>query len=463
MEGHRFNTGVHYIGELGEGDRFERLYRQLGVLEDVEFIEMHPDGYDHVVIGHQRFDIPKGKEAYMQRLTESFPKEHAGIKKLFAKIEQIDEVLRCMVLDQYGSLVHHVTTWPWLLRTGRDLIHAYVRDEMLRGIVLAQAGNHGMPPGQVSAAVQAGMMKHYFNGGYHPKGGGMAIARAFVRALKKHGGVIRLSTPVRNIRTTSRTITGVELTNGEYITARQVISNADPHTTFCSLMMEDQIPWRLRRKLAGTSYSTSCLSLYLVLDTDLRVWGLDSGNYWIYDSPDMDLHYSKAITDHNVYHPPSVLFVTATMLKDPSKRDKQRHQLEVFTLVGYDAFAKWAHTPQGDRGEAYLQLKEAITERMLQSVDRRFPGLAARVVWKDLGTPLSNCHYIRAHRGNMYGTAKSVMQSGPLGFATRTPFKNLYLCGASTMGHGVAHASATGLTAAAKVLKCPVASLWPDR
>ena len=43
---------------------------------------------------------------------------------------------------------------------------------------------------------QIGIIKHYYTGGFYPKGGAFVIPRAFVRALKKAGGEIRLSTPV---------------------------------------------------------------------------------------------------------------------------------------------------------------------------------------------------------------------------------------------------------------------------
>jgi phytoene dehydrogenase-like protein len=130
------------------------------------------------------------------------------------------------------------------------------------------------------------------------------------------------------------------------------------------------------------------------------------------------------------------------------------HQLEVFSFVSYDFFSRWENQPTGARDEEYNQLKEKICDYMLNALENHFQGIRNTIVIKELGTPLTNKHYINAYKGNIYGIEKSIWQAGPLGFRTKTEFENLYLCGASTLAHGIAYASNTGLTAAAKILNC---------
>jgi hypothetical protein len=43
---------------------------------------------------------------------------------------------------------------------------------------------------------------------------------------------------------------------------------------------------------------------------------------------------------------------------------------------------------------------------------------------------------------------------GPLGFRPTTEFEGLYLCGQSTISHGVAGVTASGMNAAKAVLNC---------
>ena len=59
---------------------------------------------------------------------------------------------------------------------------------------------------------------------------------------------------------------------------------------------------------------------------------------------------------------------------------------------------------------------------MLTGLERYVPGIKESVVFKDLGTPLSNQYYINATAGNLYGTDKGVWQVGPFAFAMKTAF-----------------------------------------
>ena len=58
LDDYKFSPGVHYIGELGPGGRMRSLFEGLGIANDITFLEINPDGYDHVLVGEKRFDIP---------------------------------------------------------------------------------------------------------------------------------------------------------------------------------------------------------------------------------------------------------------------------------------------------------------------------------------------------------------------------------------------------------------------
>src|SRR5262245_29599837 len=93
LEGYRFSPGVHYIGGLGEGGSVRRLLEGLGLSSTLEFCEMNPDGYDHFLIGGERFDVPKGEDRYRAALTTRFPQEQSGIERYFASLGAISNGL----------------------------------------------------------------------------------------------------------------------------------------------------------------------------------------------------------------------------------------------------------------------------------------------------------------------------------------------------------------------------------
>ncbi|MFN2138483.1 MAG: NAD(P)/FAD-dependent oxidoreductase, partial [Candidatus Promineifilaceae bacterium] len=69
-------------------------------------------------------------------------------------------------------------------------------------------------------------------------------------------------------------------------------------------------------------------------------------------------------------------------------------------------------------------------------------------------TPLTNEHYVNATRGNLYGIDKTPDQVGPFAFPVKSRIEGLYMVGASTLSHGVAGVTSSGLAAARQILGC---------
>jgi phytoene dehydrogenase-like protein len=460
LQGYRFSPGVHYIGSLEEGGGLRRIYDGLGVSQDLAFCELNPDGYDHFFIGDRRVDFPKGKDRLIDHLKSQFPHEAAGIDSYFRDLTGMMESLARLsdfstpaAIARAANGASKVLRWARL--SGADLLDAHVHDPVLKGVLSGQAGDHGLPPSQVSAFMQAGITNHYLEGGYYPLGGAFTLPRAFVRALRRAGGEIRLQACVKRILMQGRKVLGVELEGGEQLRADVVVSNADPEVTFGQLVGREQLSARLRRKIDSVRYSTSCISLFFATDMDLRAQGLDSGNLWYYDHADVDRIYADGLTDALLREEtPPGMFLTATTLKDPSKIHSGHHTCESFAFVGYQAFERWASTRYGARPADYDAMKEDLAWRMVRGLEKRIPGLSKHIVFWSLGTPLTNEYYLNATRGNLYGIEKNRSQVGPGAFSARTEFEGLFLCGASTLGHGVAGVTSSGIEAAKAVLHC---------
>jgi phytoene dehydrogenase-like protein len=447
LEGHRFSPGVHYVGGL-------------------QPYELNPEGFDHVQLGDTRFDIPRGKQAFAARLAAAYPEEARGIHGYLDAVERIDAQLSRLPRSLLGTLAMpfrnpDILRWGW--RTAEQMISSYVTHPEVKGVLSAQAGDHGLPPSRVSALVHAAITAHYFEGGWYPKGGGGALPRAHTRALVRHGGAVHLRSPVARILLEQGKAVGLRLEDGTEVRAGAVISNADPWVTFERLVGRENLAPQLRRNLDRTECSVSCLSLFMAARIDPEEHGLDSGNEWLYASADVDAAYrggSQAWTPGEVDIPG--LFLTVTTLKDPSKARRGVHTMEAFCFVDYDAYRQWEGSVSGARPADYEDVKDRVQDAMLTALERRVPGLRDRLVFSALGTPLTNAHYCGATRGNLYGTAKLRSQVGPGSFAPRSSVPGLFLCGASTLSHGVAGAARSGVVAAARILGCPTRELLPE-
>lgn len=482
LGGHQYSPGVHYIGELGPEGRLRQVYEGLGLGDDLVFLELNPDGYEHVIVGDTHVRFPKGREALIARLQQRWPNEAKGIRSYFDVVSRMTRELQDLnkVRGLKGALTlpfrAPTLSW-WGLRSLESLLSAHVKDPTLKAVLSIQAGDHGLGPQNAPAAVHASVQAHYFDGAWYPKGGGASLPKAFLAGLKRHGGTIQLQAKVERILLErgsggAQRAVGVKMSDGTEIRAKRVISNADPGITFGRLIGPENCSPSLQKRLQKTTYSVSCLSLFLAVDMDLEAAGADSSNYWYSEGPDVQAGYDVAWRhDLDRIETFPGQFLTVTTLKDRSKGVGKTHTCESFVFVAYDAFRQWAHTKFGERPQDYTAMKEVLTERMLKGCDRIVPGISKNVTFREIGTPLTNEHYCMATNGNLYGTDKSRWQVGPFAWRIRTEVDGLLMCGASTVSHGVLGATISGMLAASSALGCrqedllssggPSLQLWP--
>ncbi len=466
QKGFQFSPGIHYIGGLEPGGTLRGIYEGLGVANDLVFLELDPDGYDRVVIGDERFDIPKGFDRFAARLVERFPSERAGIERYFTIIGEMGDELGAM--GKSRGWLRAISRMPTTLAHGLlplgHFLDTCTKDPLLRGILSIQAGDHGLAPSRAPTVLHAGLQSYYANGGCYPRGGAHSIPDAFVRQIRAHGGDVVLDSRVERILVENRHAIGVRLADGSEVRAPIVVANSDPGMTWGKLVDPEHLSARLRRRMRRLRFSVATLSLYFAVDMDLRAAGLDSGNVWYSRTTDIDEAYRYAeLTGLTGHEEIPGMFLNVTTLKDPSLRKDGLHTVEAIALASCDAFSRWSDTRPGERPLDYQYLKEELTRRMFETASRIVPGIGDRTVFHSLSTPLSNMHFTGATRGAIYGVEHTLRNLGPLSFPVRTEIEGLFQCGASTLAPGIQGVTTSGLAAAAAALECRTEELLTAR
>ncbi len=463
-DGFRFSPGIHYVGQIGDGGSMREIYEGLGVADDLTFFEMNPDGYEHIRIGQQFMDIPSGKEATIERFKQRFPADAHGIEDYFSLVEKI---CRQLPIVPETRTFREFLTVPFRTREmGRYGLFSLKRtlddrmsDPLLKAFLSIQCGDHGLPPSRTPFALHAAVTGHYLEGGYYPKGGGRAIPKAFVRALRKQKGQILLSTPAEKILTEKgnkgRQAIGVRLGDGTELRAKTIISNASPRITYEQLIGRELLSKKLQRQLDRFTYTTAALSLYLATDLDLASMNLDSGNYWYTPFHDVEDYYRQTQNPDLIEADecPGV-FVGISSMKDPDSYRNGHHTIEAVSFITYEIFRQWQHTVHDNRPGDYHALKKKLTASMLKTIEHVIPGISDHLIYCDLSTPLTNDHFVKSTDGSCYGTEKTLRQFGPFSFKGRSEIENLFLCGASTVAHGLSGATASGMGVASTLLSC---------
>jgi all-trans-retinol 13,14-reductase len=468
LEGQRFSPGVHYIGMLGKGEATSELYEGLGVANDLTFFRMNPKAYEHVHIGSTKFDMPAGIDNLYESLAEKFPHEKKGLKKYLEMVHLVSQQLQFIVhmkgfWDNLLVPYHTRYLGKYGLFSLKRVINWFIKDPVLKGVLNAQCGDHGLPPSLVSFPLHCAVMDHYFNGAYYPMGGGAGIVKAMTKAITRHGGEVRTKQRVKKIILENsgkkKIAAGIELDGGEIIHAKNIISNADPGKTFLEMAGAENLSQKLLKRLQSTRYSVASLMMFLTVNMDVKAAGMDSGNIWLMKDENVDELYDKMVADDILTDDEFPgMFISCTTLKDPPSFNGQHHTFEVVTFIDYKTFEKY-NPEGGNKSAGYLAMKDRITEKMLNGLERVLPGVRNNIVHMELGTPITNEFYINATRGNAYGTEKTLKQIGPFGFQAKTEIENLYLCGASVLAHGVAGAANSGVKTASVILKCEPSDL----
>ena len=456
-KGYTFDTGLHYLGELGEEDRFWRLLDELGVVESMKFVELNPEGFDRYVFPDYELRVCKGKTRFIERLINDFPKEEPGIHKFFNVFERIIQAVKAShsmgrgVLQMLSFIVRNPVMVKYSRVPYQKLLNDVTSDKRLQAALAAPCGDYGVPPEKASIIIAVMVWAHYLKGAFYPCGGSGALRDAFVNGLKDHGAELKKSSKVISIdKTGNKFIITTE--HGEKFSTRAVISDVDPVVTLGKLVNPELVPTKIKRKVMQLRPSGGSFYAFIGTDLDLPSMGITDANIIHYSDYDIN----KLYTQWPVSTVPEVFpafFITSPSVKDPEggHAPEGYHTLQIITGISYQLFEKWAHLPSMKRGKEYISLKEKIGERLVASAERYIPTLSQHIDFVEYATPLSNEYWVNAVRGGNYGPEQTFDQVGTGRFISFTAgIDGLFLAGAGTMGGGVMACLESGIQAARK-------------
>ncbi|MCW5982151.1 MAG: NAD(P)/FAD-dependent oxidoreductase [Bryobacteraceae bacterium] len=448
-----WDVGLHYVGGMGEGSAMRRLF-DLVTDGRVRWSPL-PEPFDCFRYPGIEFDLSSGKQQLVESLSARFPAERRAIRRYARDIRRAAAAFSMEMMRNNGSAVARGfgrlagrAVGAGLNGTTKDYLDAHFRDSELKAVLASQWGDYGLPPGLSPFRLHALIAAHYLDGAWYPEGGAGTIAEGARAAVERHGGRFLLSREVTEILIRDGKAAGVRLRNGEEWFAPAVVSNAGAAVTYLNLVpAEYPIPFRESlRAFLEENPPTTCLSLFIGFRRDPRELGFRGENHWIYAGLDHDRAFAERsawIADGE----PPMAYLSFPSLKDPRAR---AHTAEIITMAGYEPFARWRDQPWLRRDEEYRALKERLADALVRFVDRRYPGFADLVEYRELSTPLTN-EFMTGHvAGGIYGLPSTPARYRPenRGWThPRSPVPGLFLTGADAGSLGIVGALMGGVTA----------------
>jgi all-trans-retinol 13,14-reductase len=455
-----WDVGIHYIGQMNEGSSMRQLF-DLVTQKGVRWNKM-PEPFERFIYPGLTFDLYGDRKRFQADLIQRFPEETRSIQRYFRDLPKAAMALFLHHLRLNGNwlfkLIGHLgRLWS---RTGLDLttqdyLDRHFTNPQLKALLVSQWGDYGVPPAHSPLAVHATIVLHYLNGAYYPVGGAGTIAQSVKAIVEKQGGRFLLNREVTQILIENGCAVGVQVSKVnaspeaelETYYAPIIVSNTGAATTYLKLIpAEYPIPFResLRQFIQQHSPTTN-VTLYLGLSDDPRKLGFQGENHWIYETIDHNATY-KQRQQWILNGQAPQCYLSFPSLKDPQAT---AHTAEIVAWVDYDTFTRWQTQPWLHRDEDYQQLKERISQTLIQQVDRHYPGFAALVAYHELSTPLTNEHFTGHFKGGIYGLPaipERFASQNAAWMKTETPVPGLYLTGADLYMGGIVPAMLAGMT-----------------
>ncbi|XP_077979098.1 all-trans-retinol 13,14-reductase-like [Glandiceps talaboti] len=478
-KGYEFDVGIHYVGHMNEG-HIDRFYIDQLTNGQLQWARLD-EPYDTVIIGEtgkeKYFPIYSGKERYRQGLIDKFPNEVKAIDKF---LERIDEYRK---IDKAGAIVKMVPLWlvnlaistglinlitPYFklaLRTTQSVIEELTDDKDLQTVMAYNFGDYGVAPNQSSFAMHAGLVRHFWSGGYYPIGGASEIALQIIPTIEKAGGKVLVRAPVSQIlldKDGKASGVRVQKSSGDIdIHAPLIISGAGFFNTFNRLLPPQALGKAgFKPIIKDIQHGVGAMSLFVGLKGTKEELKLHARNYWAFKGNDLSGQTEDYIglnAEEAMKSDVPLLFMSFPSCKDPTweQRYPGKSTCVVITLANWEWFQKWESGRVMKRGKEYDDLKHAIADKMWEQACSLFPQLKDKVDYFEIGSPVSNKYYIAAPKGEIYGLDHNVKRtSAKVASALRpqTKIPNLYLTGQDILGCGFAGAAFGGLLCACSVL-----------
>ena len=447
-DGYIFDRADHLISScefespFGQGV-IDAVLRELRVRDQCEFVRVDDPFY---VAHYPGFElaVPCGREPFLEAHVRHFPREAAGLRRLVELSAQINrEILALPMRPRLVDLARMPMRSRTLVRYGnatlKDVIDRELSDPRLKALYATLWLWLGLPPSQASFLIWAAMMASYIeDGAYYCRGSYDSLAAALVSGLENSGGELLLGTPVSQILTDGRAVTGITLGSGERVAAAKVISAIDARTTFEQLLAPGSLPARLLRRIRRMDLSPSMVGIYLGTDLDPRALGAQHEN-----SLSAGWDHEQTYVDGLAGNLPEG-FVVIPSLTDPSVAPPGKHTV----IVHGGAARESGETPHDDA---------RLADRLLSVAEQVLPGLRDHLTFVET-TAQSPGHPTVHRMGPIYGWAVSPSQSGLRRLAPKTPIAGLVLAGQWTQpGHGIFAVVESGIQAARLALGAPTA------
>ncbi len=425
-----FDTGVHYIGGLAEGENLNRYFKYLGIMDDLKLKKMDTNNYDVISFDGDEVSYPhaQGYKNFIKELSKKFPEEKRAIEEYCTKIQDTCNSFPLYNL-QMGDAYYDKT--DLLSLKIKDYIENLTDNKKLQAVLV---GSNFLYAGEDKTPfyVHALSINSYIQSSWRCVNGGSQISKLLIKQIRNLGGKVLKYKEVIGFEFEDKKLISAKIKGGETYFAKQFISNIEPKLTL-KLLGDNRMRKSYTKRIEGIESIISAFSVYLVFKPNTFKY-LNYNHY----------HFKNANMVWDAHYYTQKSWPEGYMLSIGAKKNQTKwaDSMTLITYMRYEEVKQWENTfntvaEEDERGEAYEQFKNKKIEIALQEIEKKFPNIRACIQSVHASTPLSYRDYIGCNEGSMYGYVKDADSPMTSFLSPKTKLKNLFLTGQSINMHGI--------------------------
>jgi len=352
-------------------------------------------------------------------------------------------------------------------KTTLEIVQSLTDDKDLQTAMTYCWGDFGTVPEKSHFSMMSLLHQHYRYGAFYPVGGASEIALNIIPVIEKTGGRVLVKADVTDILHNGKKVHGIIVKKGSEkykIEAPLVISSAGVYNTFQRL---------LPQQVAEKSYfldickqlkpGVAAMNIFIGLNASNEELNLKAHNIWAFNTNDTQgslVEYMEKDVEAALDAEIPLLFISFPSAKDPNWKNHPgrdgKSTCVAVTLANWEWYKRFEKEPVKRRGDEYEGIKNTVGEIMLEQICKLFPQIRDHIDYKDIGTPVTNKHYIAQPHGEIYGLDHTRERMHPLmasKLRAKTDIPGLYLTGQDILSCGFTGALFASLLTASAVLE----------
>ena len=400
----------------------------------------------HRIIFHE--DIDK----FIEELAKVFPNEKENFKKFYRDLSK-----RYMKIiaenpafispdaikkeDGLQSLLKHPIEYirflGYMNKNTKSILKKYFKDNNVFNFFDKLTSTYCYTNVEETPAILSSVMfvDNHFGGSYYPAGSTLNLVGKLEKVIEENNGQMIYNTEVEKIIVEDNKATKVRLDNGKTISANYIINSGTVWNLYNKLL-KDSASEEAKNWANSLEPSYQSMVLFALVKEDVIPKGTLPIEMLVGDETKLD---ENEIT------------VYILSIYDKTLCKKGYHTI---VAIG-PTFKEW---PRGFKNnyntEVYRQMKEVEKNRMLEVLEKRFPGFKENICHLEISTPTTLNRYVLKEGGSVAGPKQKLGQHMLKRLKTKSEISNLFNCGESTvMGTGTPAVTISGISAANLILR----------